>query len=95
MREYIGIDVIADELGVSRAAVSNWRQRGIPGMPEHAAVVRHRELDQYVYLRSSLPAWKQWHAAWKMSNAQRQLERARTSMAKAQKRMSELEGEER
>lgn len=82
-REYIGAGVIARELGVTRAAVTNWKNRGIPGMPAPAAVIRHEKKRDYVWLPSSLPAWKEWHEGWKQQTAGFQLARAEANLVKA------------
>ncbi len=74
---------IADYLGVSRAAVTQWRQRGVSGMPKPFA----ETLD-------GIPLWdnfEEWDTWWNdRKNAQRETAK-RSAELKKKKALAELE----
>lgn len=88
--EYIGNNIIAEALGVTSAAVSNWLTREIPGLPAPDAIVRYQQKTEYLWLASRLAEWRAWHASWKKATAEYQLVKAEQALQRAQERVAAL-----
>jgi hypothetical protein len=60
----IGQEVVAEELGVTSQAISNWfsPERNLQGMPEPVLVqYKPGKKPLKVWRKSQLPAWRKWH----------------------------------
>lgn len=90
MKEYIGADIIAADLGVTSATVATWLMREIPGVPKPVAKVRHSRTTHRLWNESSLPEWREWYRGWKMKSPEFQLSQAEANLAKAKKRLESL-----
>lgn len=88
--EYISSNIIAEALGVTAAAVSNWLAREIPGLPAPDAVVRYQQKKEHLWLASRLAEWRAWHASWKDATAEYQLVKAEQALQRARERVAAL-----
>ncbi len=92
LTEYIGNNIIADALGVTNSAITNWVKRKITGVPEPDAIIRHRRQTEYIYLASRLDEWRTWYASrknYQLTKAEQALKRAQERVAALQKTIKE------
>lgn len=87
---YVGNDVVAETLGVTTAAVSNWITRKVPGLPAPDAILRHRKRVEYGWLENRLDEWRAWYTAWKEMTAEYQIIQAEQALQQARERLAAL-----
>lgn len=92
--KYVSNNVIAETLGVTSAAVSNWIAREVPGLPAPDAVVQYHQKTRHLWLESRLAEWHAWHASWKTATAEYQLVKAEQELQRARERVAALKGKQ-
>jgi len=67
----IGQEVVADELGVTSQAISNWYSRGLEGLPEPVLIqYRPGKKPAKVWKKAQLSSWRKWHVVHLASQGQ-------------------------
>lgn len=58
----IGQEVVAEELGVTSQAISNWYARELEGLPVPTLIqYKPGKKPLKVWRKQDLPAWRKWH----------------------------------
>lgn len=67
----IGQEVVAEYLGITSQAISNWHKRKLGGMPPYIPVHYTKgKAPAKVWKKSQLPAWGRWHENHKAETGQ-------------------------
>lgn len=62
--DLIGQEVIAEELGVTSQAISNWYARELAGLPTPTLIqYKPGKTPLKAWRRAQISVWKKWHAA--------------------------------
>lgn len=89
MKTYIGTTIIADVLGVTKAAVSNWVRREV-GMPAPDAIKRSTHQDESLWLEHRMPEIVAWYTAREKARSDRALARAEEALDRALRHVAKL-----
>jgi hypothetical protein len=90
---WIGSDVVASHLKVTRAAVSNWYKRQLPGLPAPTEVKHNTGRPTRIWRQSQLAEWDEWSDRTR-TQGKGKISRLKAELAEAQAEIARLKGDD-
>jgi hypothetical protein len=90
---WIGSDVVAAHLKVTRAAVANWYKRGLPGLPAPTEVKHSTGRPTRIWRQSQLEDWDTWSDEHR-TYGKGKISKLKAELAEAQAEIARLKGDD-